>query len=46
MRRALEEGIPARYAGAELAAVGEQIGLTRHEAQSTIRSAYDAEGHG
>jgi hypothetical protein len=44
MRRALEEGIPARYAGAELLAVGKLIGLEDHEAKATIRSAFDAEG--
>jgi hypothetical protein len=44
MRRAIEEGIPARYAAGELVAVGLQIGLTDHEAKATIRSAYDAEG--
>jgi hypothetical protein len=45
MRRALEEGIPARYAGAELLAVGKSVGLEDHEAKATIRSAYEAEGH-
>ena len=45
MRRALEEGIPARYAGAELLQTGLAIGLTDHEAKATLRSAYEAEGY-
>jgi hypothetical protein len=44
MRRALEEGIPARYAGGELRTIALSAGLERHEAEATIRSAYEAEG--
>lgn len=45
MRRALEEGIPARYAGGELRTIALSVGLERHEAEATIRSAYESEGH-
>jgi hypothetical protein len=45
MRRALEEGIPAKYSGAELLIVGKSVGLNDHEARATIRSAYEAEGY-
>lgn len=44
MRRAIEEGIPPRYAGDALLASGIAAGLEEHEAKATIRSAYEAEG--
>ena len=45
MRQALDEGIPARYAGGELLQVSREVGLDDHEARNTIRSAYEAEGY-
>lgn len=44
MRRALEEGIPAKYAGEALLETAREAGLDDHEARATLRSAYDAEG--
>lgn len=44
MRRALEEGIPPKVAGAALLEAGLAAGLEEHEAKATLRSAYDAEG--
>jgi hypothetical protein len=43
MRRALEDGVPARHAGNVLKAAGIEAGLEPHEVKATIRSAYDAE---
>ena len=44
MRRALEEGVPAKHAAKDLAAAGTTAGLDEHEVRATIRSAYMAEG--
>jgi putative DNA primase/helicase len=43
MRRALDEGVPAKFAAAHLLDVGLSIGLSDHETKATIRSAYEAE---
>lgn len=43
MRRALDEGVPAKFAAAHLLDVGTRIGLSDHETKATIRSAYEAE---
>jgi hypothetical protein len=44
MRRALEEGVPPKYAGQALLDAGRAAGLDEHEAKATVRSAYEAEG--
>lgn len=44
MRRALEEGIPARIAASALARAGTAAGLGEREVRATIRSAYQG-GH-
>jgi hypothetical protein len=46
MRRALEEGIPARVAAMVLEDAATGAGLDPREIQATIRSAAEAEGHG
>ena len=44
MRRALEEGVPAKQASMVLLQAGLDAGLADHEVRATIRSAYVAEG--
>jgi hypothetical protein len=44
MRRALDEGIPPRFAADALRAAATKAGLTDHETKQTLQSAYDVEG--
>ena len=44
MRRALEEGVPPKFAADYLRPAAIKAGLTDHETKLTLRSAYDAAG--